>query len=215
MKTTKPTSTISFNTKPFLLGVLRRLVENDVLTFWALIQHEPEEDESKTHFHVYMEPAKQVDTLWLRKQFIEPDLHNPEHPRGTLPMEKSDFANWYWYGLHDKAYLASKNQIRKYHYEPSSVLTNDDDYLAEKVRRNPNPKAELLKVVDLVQKGYNPMEIAVAMNVPLRNLQYFINGLSLINTPEVTYRGLSLPHQEEYDPDDDFVKTIDQFGEIE
>lgn len=180
MRTTKPTSTISYNSMGFLLGVLDRLVENGVIQFYALIKHLPEEDENKEHIHVYLEPAKAVDTLWLRKQFIEADPEHPENPLGCMPMQASKWVDWYWYDLHDRAYLAAKGMSRKYHYQPDEVLTNDTEYMAEKVRQNPNPKAQILQVLEMMQEGYQPLQIALRMNVPISRLTYWMQGLHSI-----------------------------------
>lgn len=177
MKTTKPIATISYNSEGFLLGVLDRLISTQIISFYCFIRHEPEEDENKAHIHLYLEPASSVDTLWLQKQFLEPDKENPNHPLGVMPIGKSKWVDWYWYGLHDKAYLASKNMSRKHHYEGYEMITSDTEYLAEKVRTNPNPKAELLKVIELMMKGYKPLQIAVQMNIATRNLGYFLTGL--------------------------------------
>lgn len=147
-----------------------------------------------------MEPAQAVNTLWLQKQFIEPDKEHPNNPLGVLPIGNSKFVDWYWYGLHDKAYLASKNMSRKYHYEGYQMITSDTEYLAEKVRTNPNPKAELLKVIELLMQGYKPLQIAVQMNVATRNLGYFLVGLDSLKKRmvDVTDRNGSLNHEGVY-----------------
>lgn len=72
MKTTKPLSTISYNSFNWLMGTLDRLLENGIIRFYAVIGHKPEEDENKAHYHVYVEPAKQLDDNWLQSQFVEP-----------------------------------------------------------------------------------------------------------------------------------------------
>lgn len=189
-------ATISYNSMAFLVSKLESLVKNEIISFYALIEHKPEEDENKAHCHVYIEPAKACDTIWLRKQFNEVDPANPGKPLGVLPIGSSKFVDWYWYGLHDRAYLASKNQSRKYHYNDDQVLTSDTEYLAEKVRQNPNPKAELLKVMELIMQGYKPLQIAVQMNVKTRNLGYFLNGLESMrqHLQDVTDRDGQLGH---------------------
>lgn len=216
MKTTKPLSTISYNSIGFLIGVLDRLVKKDILAFYAFIRHDAEEDENKDHCHLYLEPAQQVDTIWLKKQFLEPDPAHPDIPLGILPWNKSKFGDWYWYGLHDKAYLMGKGESRKYHYEPSQVLTSDPEYLAELVRRNPNPKAELLKVAELVMQGMKPMQIALALNVPMRNLEFFIAGVEMVahHIDDVTERGSHVPHLEAYNATQDILNAPDENGEI-
>lgn len=143
MKTTKPLSTISYNSFNWLMGTLDRLLENGIIRFYAVIGHKPEEDENKAHYHVYVEPAKQLDDNWLQSQFVEPVAG--DKPLKSLPFNKSKFVDWYWYGLHDVAYLASKQQARKYHYSKDDYIVSDVDYFDELVRQNPNPVVRCLE----------------------------------------------------------------------
>lgn len=140
MKTSKPISTISFNTEPFLKGKLRELEKAGIIEFWSYIRHDPEPDEmgdeagGKVHFHVYMEPAKMIQTTEIRASFKEPDPTNTK-PLGCLLVEKSNFDNWYLYALHDADYLASKGQSRVFAYEAEQVRTSDEDDLHSKIAR--------------------------------------------------------------------------------
>lgn len=206
MKTTKPLSTISYNSFGFLTGKLKDLTANDILKFWAFIEHMPEEDEKKNHFHVFMLPAKQVDDVWLQKQFIEPD---PQGARKCLLVEKSKFVDWYWYVLHDARYLASKGQSRKFHYLPEQVFSSEPDYLAELVRNSPLPKNDIDTVYGYLKQGLQPLEIARLMNIPLTRLNYAINAIvSLSRGAGVLDRNGRSNHEEQSDPDfgmDDFI----------
>lgn len=199
MKTIKPTSTISYNSFGFLKGTLERLTKNGIIKFWAFIEHLPEEDENKAHYHVYIEPADRLDTNWLKTQFLETDPNNPEKPLGCMPFDPSKFTDWYWYGLHDVAYLASKGQSRKMHYSSESVISSDGEYLAEKVRLNPCPASDIYKVMELAKKGYKPVEIAVAMNVSMSRLAFFMAGLEMLSKSvkelNETYRAGRLNHE--------------------
>lgn len=136
MRTTKPISTISFNSKEHLTMKLKELTKAKIIAFWAFIEHQPEDDEGgkKVHYHVYIEPAKMCQTEDLREEFREYDHQNPEKPRGCLVFNSSDFPNWYLYVLHDKRYLASKGQSRKYHYKHEQMISSDADDLTYKVR---------------------------------------------------------------------------------
>lgn len=138
MQTRKPVATISFNSHDYLTGRLQELTQNGVLEFWAVIEHQPEPDEvndeagHKTHFHVYMEPAKQVQTTALRDQFKEPDPVFGK-PKGCLQIVSSRFDDWYLYALHEPAYLASKKQARVYVYDATQVVSSDAGDLQQKV----------------------------------------------------------------------------------
>lgn len=209
MKTTRPQSTISYNSMGFLLGVLDNLVEKEFITFYAVIEHQAEEDENKDHIHVYFEPAKTLDTLWLAKQFLEVDPKHPKQPLKCMPFQASKWVDWYWYGLHDKAYLMSKQMTRKYHYESSQMITSDVDYLAEKVRQNPNPMSRIAKTMELLSQGYNPIEIAMMSNTPIQMLNYYMNGVQMIAeymNANSTNRAGRLGHEND--------KIADENGEI-
>lgn len=136
MRTTKPISTISFNTPAFLLTKLRELTKAGVLSFWAAIVHQPEDDEGgkKQHIHVYAEPARMLQTDDLKEQLRELDLKNPEKPLGCISWHTSKFGDWYLYSLHDRAYLASKGQSRRFHYSAESMYSSDSDDLTYKAR---------------------------------------------------------------------------------
>ena len=62
MKTSKPFSTISYNTADFLSVKLNDLVNRRKIAFWAYVEHLPEEDEKKAHKHLYIVPNGQINT---------------------------------------------------------------------------------------------------------------------------------------------------------
>ena len=127
MNTSKPISTISYNSENFLLS---RLCEyGKLLSFWAAIRHTGEDDEggAKDHWHIYAEPSKRFQTDSLH--FSEPDPLHPDKPLRCMSWRSSAFADWYLYVLHDPSYLCSKGLIRKYHYKHSDFVTSSDDEL--------------------------------------------------------------------------------------
>lgn len=131
MRTTKPISTISFNSPDYLELKLNELVTAGRISFWAFISHKPEDDEGgkKVHAHVYVEPSKMLQTDDLKAHLSEYDPQEPIKPRGCLPWKSSKFDPWYLYGLHDKRYLASKGQARRYHYTHDDIRSSDPDNL--------------------------------------------------------------------------------------
>lgn len=131
MRTTKPISTISFNTEEFLKHTLDGLIKSRIISFYAFVSHFPEDDEggTKQHFHLYIEPSKLIQTDDLRDMFKEYDFDNPEKPLGVLPFRNSKFEHWYMYACHNKAYLASKGESRKYHYTFDDFVSSDSDNL--------------------------------------------------------------------------------------
>lgn len=136
MRTTKPIATISFNTPDFLKLKLNELLKAGRLSFWAFIVHKPEDDEGgkKVHCHLYVEPSKMLQTDDLKAELKEYDPDHPDTPRGCISFNSSKFDPWYLYALHDKRYLASKGQSRKFHYEHDNIVSSDDDDLIFKAR---------------------------------------------------------------------------------
>lgn len=136
MRTTKPISTIAFNTPSYLKLKLNELLKAGRISFWAFIVHKPEDDEGgkKEHCHVYVEPSKMLQTDELKAELKEFDPEFPDIPRGCISFNSSKFDPWYLYALHDKRYLASKGQSRRFHYLHDDIVTSDDDDLTFKAR---------------------------------------------------------------------------------
>lgn len=136
MRTTKPISTISFNTPDFLRLKLGELLKCGRVSFWAFIVHKPEDDEGgkKQHCHVYIEPSKMLQTDDLKHELLEFDPLFPDKPKGCISFNSSKFDPWYLYALHDKRYLSSKGQSRRFHYVHDDIISSDDDDLLCKSR---------------------------------------------------------------------------------
>ena len=125
MRTQRSFSTISYNTDTFLNQKLGELEKRRAISFWCWIDHYPEDDELKRHKHVFIIPNGQIDTDTVRKELEEIDLKDPlGKPLGCMLMRPSKFDDWYLYGIHDTAYLASKGQTRKHHYQESDIHPN-------------------------------------------------------------------------------------------
>lgn len=195
MRTSKPTSTISFNSKAFLELKLKELQKAGILSFWAIVRHKPEDDEGgkKPHCHVFVEPAKMLQTDDLRKALEEFDPVHPDKPFGTIAWHSSKFADWYLYGLHDKRYLALKGQTRHFHYSHEDFVSSDPDDFVYRV-----------KSIDLLALSpYYDMQDAISQGLTWR--EYFKRGTVPVNLikqfetawlmladldryPDVTYR---------------------------
>lgn len=126
MRTSKPISTISYNSPDFLKARLYELVQNKIISFWVFIYHKKEEDEKKDHIHLFLIPSKMIQTDDLKDEFKEIDLMHPDKPLGCIGFNSSKFEHWYFYGKHDKLYLRyAKNQSRKYHYNQDEFVSSD------------------------------------------------------------------------------------------
>lgn len=127
MRTTKPISTISYNSTEFLLGKLDELTNAGMVEFWFIVIHRGEDDEAgkKDHTHVFVVPAKMIQTEDLREALIEPVPGGK--PLGCLAWRSSKQNDAILYFLHDPNYLRIKGQQRKFTYSLSDVLTSDPD----------------------------------------------------------------------------------------
>lgn len=130
MRTIKPFSTISFNTKEYLECRLNDLLNEGVISLYVFMPHYAEEDERKDHFHVFLVPVGLFNTDRLHDLLIEPVPDN-DKPLGCIDIKSSKFVDWYLYALHDKDYLAMKGQTRKYHYLEDEFVVSDWDMFRE------------------------------------------------------------------------------------
>ena len=131
MKTSKPFSTISYNSKDFLISKLDELVQKRHISFYAFVEHYPEDDEKKKHKHLIIIPNGQVQTDQITDLLQEMDITNPLKPLGVMPWRSSKWGDWYLYTCHDSAYLMSKGQTRKHHYQEQDFTSSNYDYMHE------------------------------------------------------------------------------------
>lgn len=173
MRTAKPISTVSFNTREYLKETLDGLIANGVLTWYAFIPHDAEDDDAgnKDHFHVYAEPSKTLQTDDLRSEFKEFDPEKPDKPKCTLIWKSSKFQDWYMYALHDPTYLASKGLRKKYFYKIGDMVTSEEDELLDRVANFPVSPTQ--RMLEEIQRG-TPFEQFVAMGcVPVRQIMQY------------------------------------------
>ena len=130
MKTRRAISTISFNSEAYLRSVLDRLVTSGTVEYAHWVEHQPEAEEKKVHFHVFLCPSHVVDTAALRHDFEEFDPTSIV-PRGTLPCQPSKFGDWYLYSIHDPSYLEAHGLSRQHFYSPDDVRSTCPEMLAE------------------------------------------------------------------------------------
>ena len=132
MRTSKPFSTISYNTEDYLTAKLDELVITRKIEFYAFIEHLPEDDETKKHKHLLIIPNGTINTDQVQDYLTELDPTKPDgKPLGCIMFRSSKFGDWYLYALHDVGYLAQRGQSRKYHYTQADFKVSDSDYLRE------------------------------------------------------------------------------------
>lgn len=87
-----------------------------------------------------------------------------------MPLEFSDWFNWYLYGLHDIEYLQSKGLEREFHYTDKDMVRSDDTYYWEKVHTIDRTKINPLgAVIRAAQSGISFAEFVTT--APLSLLQ--------------------------------------------
>ena len=135
MLTSKSISTIHYAETEMLKVKLNDLVDKNKISFYAFIKHLKEKDETKNHIHLFIVPNGKINTDQLREELEFLDPKNPTKAIRSLPFESSKFSDWYMYTLHDKAYLASKQQTRELHYKKEEFIVSDDDYFNELIHK--------------------------------------------------------------------------------
>lgn len=172
MLTSKSISTIHYADTGQLKVKLDDMVEKNKLSFYAFIKHIKESDETKDHIHLFIVPNGKVNTDQLRSELEFLDSKNPTMPIRSLPFEPSKFADWYLYCLHDKSYLASKQQTREFHYQRDEYFVSDEDYFNELIHKIDFTKFKTQSLVvdaaenhvpfvDLVKNGVIPAPLFV------------------------------------------------------
>lgn len=218
MRTTKPISTISFNSPSYLRLKLDELLRCGRISFWAYIVHKPEDDEGgkKEHCHVYIEPSKMLQTDDIKAELKEPDLTHPDKPKGCISFASSKFDPWYLYAIHDKRYLASKSQSRRYHYTQDDVVSSDPDELLYKVRSidmlSLSPYADIM---DAQAHGVSWAEYFARGTVPLPQVALFERAWTLLAQSRTDRSGRANHPTDLTDTDSDSAVTIDpDTGEV-
>ena len=195
MKTSKPFSTISYNSADFLTVKLNDLVNRRKLAFWAYVEHLPEEDEKKAHKHLYIVPNGQINTdEVLLDILVEYDPAHPEKPLGCVGVKSSKFYDWYMYSIHDVDYLSSKGQSRKYHYRREEVACSDTDYLNEEIHQMDMSKLSKVKALNEAIRNNVPFEeLLMRGQIPVQQVYAFQKTYGMLQT--YTFRNGRDTHQ--------------------
>ena len=186
MKTSKPVSTISYNSEGWLKKTILKLKEIGDIEFAMWIYHEPDEDNRKPHYHVYLQPAKMIQTTDWDEPFTEPNPSNIELPFKALPFRSSKETDWLLYGIHDPTYLQEKNMTRNVFYSFDDVQSTCQDALNEIISRLSDDRKGKLeyRIIDCVNRGLSWHEIVASGLVPIR----YIYGAKLMYEALVQHR---------------------------
>lgn len=197
MKTSKPFSTISYNSREFLEVKLNDLVNRRKIAFFGFIEHLPEEDEKKAHKHLYIVPNGQINTDEILDYLLELDPKNPDKPLGCIPFHSSKFTDWYLYSLHDKDYLASKGQSRKYSYKKEEFIVSDSDFFNEEIHRMDLSHLSKVKALrNAVESGVPFEHMLMSGQIPVQQVYAYKQTYDMIlNYLDRTHRDGRETHQ--------------------
>lgn len=178
MRTSKPISTISYNSLEFLTQKLEELINNHRICDYMFITHKAEQDEKKDHIHLWIKPNTLLDTMDLQNFLTELDLKNPTKPLKCIDFRLThDTDEWVLYVQHYAPYLASKGESREYYYSKSDFHYHDEDtfddlYLhafkgskwAHQNQILEQLRNGLISPVDLINNGTVPLNLASQLN---------------------------------------------------
>lgn len=188
MKTSKPISTISYNSPDFLRNKINEWKSKGFIEYGMWIKHLPDEDNKKIHYHVFLKPAKLIQTMELEADSCEipmgtfsevsPSADTTDisatvvKPLKMISFRMSKEDDWILYGIHDKTYLAEKGMERTHHYTFSDIETTCMDTLHDMITHLiDNRKGRLeVRIFDCIEKGFNWRDIVSTGIIPLKQM---------------------------------------------
>lgn len=190
MNTRKPISTIGYQSKSFLVSKFNELIYNHTISDYMMIFHRAEEDEKKDHWHIFLQPNCQVDSMDLQDFLIEFNSVDPAKPFKCINFCYSDSDNWIPYVLHDKTYLAIKHESRKYHYNKDDIVYYDEDtfdYLYYSAYHYSKWSQDSIVINKIIESIDNPIDLIKNGTLSYKDSGYLRNTLYLMNY-EHTFR---------------------------
>lgn len=187
MRTSKPFSTISYNSDKFLKLKLNELVSSGKISFWCAIRHKAESDEKKDHIHLYINPSSMFQTDDLKSYLSEPDTTNINLPLTCISARSSKtFDDWYLYVLHDKRYLASKGLSREHHYSRDALFCSDTNELDLLVNEIDMCKYTIYQtLIEYIQDGKTFQQLLLTGQVPIQQVRNYAFAWSLLQDSSV------------------------------
>lgn len=172
MRTSKPISTISYNSEQFLKSKIDYWKGLGLIEYAMWIRHEAEADEKKAHYHVFMRPAKLIQTMDFENDSCEIDPLNPDKPFKMIGFRVSKENDWLLYSIHDPLYLAEKGLQREFCYSFDDIITTCHDTLNDIISHlNDDRKGRLeYRLMDCIKREMTWQQIVSSGIIPLRQL---------------------------------------------
>lgn len=159
MATQKPTSTISYNTIPFLKEKLEDWLSYHWIQAYMFIWHKGE-DGDKDHIHLRIVPNKRLDVMELSEILKEYDSDN-KLPLGVRPWTFSKEEDWILYVLHDPEYMKIKypnDKKEKLPYSWKDIVASEGfDVETAFIRAKASLKHNASNLVNRMVAGENPL----------------------------------------------------------
>lgn len=169
MRTSKPISTISYNTQPFLELKLEELLGRSLISDYMYIYHKAEKDEKKNHIHLWIKPNKLIDTMALQSHFTELVV-GQKKPLKCIDFRSSKVDDWILYNQHYQPYLWSKGEKREFTYSKKDFHYADEDtfeynYVHAFKASDWANRGNILK--EIAKGDVKPFDMLVLQRIPL------------------------------------------------
>ena len=199
MRTSKPISTVSYNTEQFLVHQLNELIKSHRISDYMYIHHDAEQDEKKDHIHVWLKPNTLLDTMDLQEFFTELDPNNVK-PLKCIDFKTSKVDDWILYNQHYAPYLASKGESREFFYTREDFRYYDEDtfeHLYNHAFKGSDWARRFQLLEQLRTSSIAPQDLVLNGSVPL-NLASQLNALEYMKNHYGTLdRGNHQTHEED------------------
>lgn len=162
MATSKPISTISYNTESFLREKLESWYHAHIIQSYQYICHKGE-DGDKDHIHLRIEPNKKLDPMDLQTELREFQFGH-DKPLGCRPFRPSKEEDWFLYVVHDAQYLKLKygggEKGEKLPYKWQDIKASEYyDVEISFIRAKSYLEHTSANMASKLQKGENPMNL--------------------------------------------------------
>lgn len=199
MRTSKPISTISYNSEAFLHHTLENLIQAHTISDYIFIRHNAEEDDLKDHIHLWIKPNKLLDTMDLQDALRELDLTDPsKKPLGCIDFTPSAIDDWILYCQHYTPYLETKMEQREYHYAKSDFYFHDEEtferYYNHAFRGSDFSKSAAIR--QFLEAGGKPTELLTKGVLPFQQANAVLSYTRLIADERINAE-IAAQHREE------------------
>ena len=162
--TSNPLSSISYNTKQFLIDKLEELKDSHIISCYMVIFHLGE-DGDKDHAHFRIEPNRRIDPMDIQEMFKEINpFSNVGKPLGVRPFRPSKEEDWFLYAVHDQEYLRLKYQGGDSHeklpYDWHDIIVPEDyDLEVAWVRAKSSLRHNSANMAAAILNGVKPIDL--------------------------------------------------------